>query len=555
MMKKERHELEQAKKDFERNIKEFMKENSRNEEKLLQLTQDKEELSNNLDKKNKEIESITEAFVIKLGQLEETIGSLKEEKENIENELLQQKQNEQETLKIKRKTDDTSIGSDTHAENVTYKTALEQLQDTKEEKKTDRDSSLELTGIYWAKTDEETKAKTYKTDTQREVLQLMDGTTLERDELNIMTAELQRQHDEKENKMKIIQTGLLEMEKAKDHLHKLRDECKTAEEEKSVIMESLERRRNSLEKVQAEVLRLTKETEHLTQSYECKRRELQQIETDIQRQTRTEETQQETNIQSEQEDQEVIATTKSIQEHTEDVEQMRTQETQTEDQERDTLPQYVEIDAMKRRIQEMKDELKNRLQDIQRKELEKLGMQREKIELELRKAEIERYNEALKHERETDRLMLIEKEKEILLLRECMLIEINRLKSEETETSSQHLEIMERLISDAALRVDRFRRVTDRAVQTLMLEGDGEKIGGAQRVTTEQMESVSGRVETSLDVLSEDREEGARGESQRGGVAGPTSRRLRLLHWFRRCCCCCCPRNPRYTVEDTDDIL
>ncbi len=380
----------------------------------------------------------------------------------------------------------------------------------------------------------------------------MDGTTLERDEFNIMRAELQRQHDEMENKMKIVQTGLLKLENAKDHLHTLREESKTAEEERSVIMESLERRRNSLEMVQTEVLRLTIEIEHLTQSYECKRRELQQIETDIQRQTRTVKTQHKTNIQSEQEDQEVIVTTQFIQEHTEDVKQKRTQETQTEDQEKDALPQYEEIDAMKRRIQEMKDELNNKLQDIQRKELERLGMQREKIDLELRKAEMERYNEALQRERETDRLKLIDKEKEILVLRECMLIEINRLKSEETETSSQRLEIMERLISDAAVRVDRFRRVTDRAVQTLMLEGDGEQFRGAQRVTTEQMESVSGRMESSMHVLSEDREEGARGESQRGGVVGPTSRSLRLLHWIRRRCCCCCPRN---IVEDTEDIL
>ncbi|KAG1947027.1 hypothetical protein F2P79_013002, partial [Pimephales promelas] len=156
-------------------------------------------------------------------------------------------------------------------------------------------------------------------------------------------------------------------------------------------------------------------------------------------------------------------------------------------------------------------------------------MQREKLELELRKAEIERYNEALRDQRETDRLKLMEKEKEILILRECMLIEINQLKSKETETSTQRLEMMERLVGDAAVRMDRFRRVTDRAVQTLMSEADGEQFGRAERVTTDLVESVSGRVEISRDVLSEGREE----ESQSGGVAGPTSRRLRLLHWIR----------------------
>ena len=151
----------------------------------------------------------------------------------------------------------------------------------------------------------------------------------------------------------------------------------------------------------------------------------------------------------------------------------------------------------------------------------------------------------------------MEKEKEIILLKECLLIEIEQLKSKRLDTSTgEYLQRLQQLVSETAIKIERIRRVTDKAVQTVTEERTGEEERGTDRqVEVVRVYEWAGREEaatSAVHVVAEEEEEGERTEPVRGELAVGRSRRRWLLRWIRRCCCCCCPRE---SEEEEQDIL
>ncbi|KAF7686167.1 hypothetical protein HF521_015529, partial [Silurus meridionalis] len=197
------------------------------------------------------------------------------------------------------------------------------------------------------------------------------------------------------------------------------------------------------------------------------------------------------------------------------------------------------IKEMSITIKNMEEELERRLQEIQKNEVKRVGVQKEQIEVELRTL--------AHHERGPERRKIMEMEKQIILLKECMLMEINQLNSKSEDTNAGYMQRMEQLITKTVAIKDRVKNVTDKAVQTVTkerLEGEmrqkrEDSVTSDMQVEEIRTERPLERASTSLHVVMDDGNERLENEAPMETQTTNVSQRRRLLQWVRERCCRC----------------
>ncbi|XP_028819636.1 uncharacterized protein PF11_0207-like [Denticeps clupeoides] len=191
-----------------------------------------------------------------------------------------------------------------------------------------------------------------------------------------------------------------------------------------------------------------------------------------------------------------------------------------------------EIEELKRRIHGMQDILEKQWKEIQSEEVEKLRTHRQ---MELRDG----IEMASFKERDINRESLIERDREIKLLRELLVKEIETLKDNGTYMDNEDIWRLSTELSQM--------RTVDKAVQT---HREGKQTG------TQQKEIDQSQPRSSEELLLEGSSFKSVGHfqtackgTQTTETPGTVPWRFRLRGWLRRHCCYCCRRELEDELE------